>query len=283
MPNPFKPDSHELAAYHRDVTRWFSLPTNVRNSGLPITIGRTPAVLRLLGVTDAQMQIDRGTLIKVSRPHGDDPKGHGITLNQMKRLPEQLADPIAIFQSKTAGGFVVLTDMDDANGEPIIAAVHIGKRVGKRSVNDIASVHGRSHAELARWVSGGMLLYLNEKKIPASPMGHSLQLLRSNPSGRGSSTIVGPDDVVKFHDLNKSLPAILVIFGVADKHALLKSHIAAYTDDDERGIANVNTPAPPGQSSLHIRRVHQAPHAHLDDDERDTRIVGTPMDGSDRF
>jgi hypothetical protein len=182
----------------------------------------------MLGVGPEPLQIDRGTLIKVSRPHGDDPKGHGITLEQMKSLPEQIADPVAVFKSNTSGGIIVLTDMKDVNGEYVIVAVHIGKQSGRRTVNDIASVHGRPDADFSRWMSSGSLLYFNPKKNPASPMGLSLQLLRRDPSWRGSSTIVGPDDVVKFHELNKSMPVLLVTFAAADKHTILKSHIAAY-------------------------------------------------------
>lgn len=213
----FHPDHEELEAYRRDVTRWFGLPAIARNRGLPLSLGKPPTVLRMLGVGTEPLQIDRGTLIKVSRPHGEDPKGHGITLEQLKALPEQIADPVAVFRSKTSGGMIVLTDMKDVNGELVIAAVHIGKRSGRRTVNDIASVHGRPDADFMRWLSDGSLLYLNEKKNPASPMGLSLQLLRRNPSWRGNTTIVGPDDVVKFHESDQSfhkstLPALLVFF-----------------------------------------------------------------------
>lgn len=190
--DPSKPDARELSAYRRDVTRWFGLPANVRNSGKPIVIGRPPAVLRMLGVPDEPMQIDRGTLIKVSRPHGDDPKGHGITLEQMKALPEHLADPIAVFKSKTSGGLVVLTPMPDINSELVVAVVHLGKRAGKNVVNDIASVHGRPDDEIARWVRGGLLVYVNKKKNPAGHSALSLQLLSGIPMGRGNPKIATP-------------------------------------------------------------------------------------------
>lgn len=196
----FHPNKSEADAYRVDVTRWYDLPAITKNSGIPLLLGNPPVVLRMLGVGPEPLQIDRGTLIKVSRPHGDDPKGHGITLEQMKSLPEQIADPVAVFRSNTSGGLIVLTDMKDVNGEFVIVAVHIGKRSGRRTVNDIASVHGRPDADFSRWLLSGSLLYLNENKNPVWMTTLSLQLLRVGPSKRGSKNIAGPEDLIKFYE-----------------------------------------------------------------------------------
>ncbi len=58
---------------------------------------------------------------------------------------------------------------------------------------------------------------------------HSLiQVAEGNPAVGDVSVVHPSGDLTIPKKLNKSMQAVLVTFGVADKHALLKAHIAAY-------------------------------------------------------
>ena len=142
-----------------------------------IDLGTTPEVLKLVGVPDGKVRISGGVIEKavvsyLDRHNSYDESRHAIRPEDLKRLPANLNDPIAVFKSATrADSFVVLTElMERENGrdKPVIAALHLKK--GKRGLDliDIASVYGRSNRQLVRAFDTD-LLYLNKQKRPAIP------------------------------------------------------------------------------------------------------------------
>ncbi|BBJ23271.1 MuF-C-terminal domain-containing protein [Candidatus Nitrotoga sp. AM1P] len=163
-------------AFISALGRWFSMPEKFRASGLPIIVGETPLVLKQVGAEPHPISIDRGTLIKVTRAHGELPKGHGITKEQLEQLPDALANPLAIFESAPINGVrrkdgrVVLTTMRDGQKERVVVAIHLSKSAGRsHTINDISSVHGRSDAEIKRWVDSGLTLYFDDTQNGISP------------------------------------------------------------------------------------------------------------------
>ncbi|MBN2140885.1 MAG: hypothetical protein JW718_07745 [Desulfovibrionaceae bacterium] len=79
----------------------------------------------------------------------------------------ELAEPVAVFDSATmANSFVVPTGAFDAQGRPILAAVHLAVRHGRLEVNEIASVYGRENASawLRQQIDARRVLYLDKKK-----------------------------------------------------------------------------------------------------------------------
>lgn len=183
-PAPLRPDPAEAEQYRKDFDRYVnSRATNVP----PVTIGRTPAVLRAVGVPDAPMTISRDTVRKASNG-----VKHQVSRDSLRRLPELLADPVAVFESKTIeGGKTVLLELQDSAGNPVMAALHVtGKDGGKLSINRIASVYGRPDAQYAAWAREGLLRYLSDTKNAAL---RGLQLPSSNPR---EQTVLREADIV---------------------------------------------------------------------------------------
>lgn len=94
---------------------------------------------------------------------------HKIALADMRKLPEELADPIAVFDSAHGNGDkVVLTAFKDTEtGESVIVAIKInvpGNNAGR--VNAVASVHGRQIGSFHKWLKDGLLRYYHTKKFP---------------------------------------------------------------------------------------------------------------------
>jgi len=230
----FQPDQKGSGDFKAAIARWFGMPTSVRNSGQPLVIGDPPAVLRMLGAGPEPLQIDRGTLIKVSRPHGNNPKGHNITKDQLSQLPARLADPIAVYSVKGATGLEVLTQLIDSRGERVMVAVQIGKQVGKgKVVNDVASIYGRPDKDYIRWLESGTMLYCDsEKENPACQSGLLPYLRRRVPVRRGEQTIATPNDVVKYYRQQKNGDVAAKSASV-DKFDLLKAEIDAYVSKSD--------------------------------------------------
>ena len=149
-----------------------------------IDLGTTPEVLKLVGVPDGKVRISGGVIEKavvsyLDRHNSYDESRHAIRPEDLKRLPANLNDPIAVFKSATrADSFVVLTELmerESGRDKPVIAALHLKK--GKRGLDlvDIASVYGRSNRQLVRAFDTD-LLYLNKQKGQQFLNTHPLQL-----------------------------------------------------------------------------------------------------------
>ena len=124
-------------------------------------LGTTPEAMKLVGADDLPVELSAAVLAKKENKHS-------LNLNNLKNLPEELADPIAILQSQTVpNGFVVLTELPTNDGKSIIAAVHLNKKFGKAEVNSIRSIHPRPNGQIQNWGENGDVLYLNTKRKPS--------------------------------------------------------------------------------------------------------------------
>lgn len=87
----------------------------------PITVGSTPAVLRALGAPALPIVISRDTVRKATNR-----VKHDVRIEDIRQLPEQLADPVMVLDSKTEpGALVALTEFQDQSGRSVLVAIHL--------------------------------------------------------------------------------------------------------------------------------------------------------------
>ena len=115
-------------------------------------LGRTPELLRQIGISDLPMILDQTHLdYMLNGTHPTEPLDHKYDKAAIKKLPELIADPIAVIESKTKStdSVVVIVNMKSANGKDSIAALAIngvGKVNGKAvDGNVVTTVHGRKN------------------------------------------------------------------------------------------------------------------------------------------
>ncbi|MDD5551260.1 MAG: hypothetical protein PHS34_08375, partial [Candidatus Omnitrophica bacterium] len=164
--------------------------TNRRQS---IEISDTPFVLEKLGAEQLPIVVTHGTIEKATAGK------HGISFETLKQLPEQLADPVMVFDSATeADSLVVMTELKQ-DGKTIVAAVQLSKGMGNNIVNDIVSVHPRSNEyHFINWINQGLLRYMNKNKSRAWSLASGLQLPRVSGSKLGfKNKILFDYDIVK--------------------------------------------------------------------------------------
>lgn len=90
-------------------------------------MGRTPAVLRMLGFPALPMRMPPSVLFKLASGKGG--TRATMTAQQIGRLPELLDDPVAVFDSATVpGSKVVLTTLRDSDGKPVIVPLAPNRR-----------------------------------------------------------------------------------------------------------------------------------------------------------
>lgn len=151
-----------------------------------IQLGTTPDVLQMLGVPQGKVRIAGGTIEKavadyLNRQNAYDKNRHAVNPDDLKLLPGEMNDPIAVFKSATqSNSFVVLTrlhERENGKEKSVIAAVHLSQGKGKHGADliDVVSVYGRSDTQLERAFQDD-LLYANKKKVQEFLTTHPLQL-----------------------------------------------------------------------------------------------------------
>ncbi|MDR1076350.1 MAG: LPD5 domain-containing protein [Xanthomonadaceae bacterium] len=154
-PAQLRPDADEADAYRAQFDK---IIDSQRTVVPPLAIGRTPMVLRELGAQDIPISISRDVIRKASNG-----VKHDVPRGALRQLPEELADPLAVFRSRTEkGSMVAVTELRDGSDRPVIVAVDLRARGNQYQVNRISSVYGKDGAQpFSQW--GGDLAYQSER------------------------------------------------------------------------------------------------------------------------
>ena len=130
-----------------------------------IPMGTTPSVLKMLGLPDTKVLVNRDVLRKVMLDK------HNVTSETLKQLPKQINNPVAVMESApraTHNGYIVLTELLERNistgkDEPVISALHLKKTKDGIEVINIASVYGKNLGGLQNMLNHD-LVYWNKTK-----------------------------------------------------------------------------------------------------------------------
>lgn len=179
---------------YRQILEEFDAGTLPRDR--QIELGETPDALTMLGVEQLPISMSGSLLYKAREKHG-------LTTAELKQIPEALYNPVMIFDSSDRStnfesGMVVLTQIRDKDGKPVIIALNLGKGSKRHQVNDIASIHGRRVKNIVDWIDEGLLRYSHKKRALAFARFHRLQLpKKATLSERNSDIIIDESPNVK--------------------------------------------------------------------------------------
>ncbi len=183
---------------------------DVKNARQFYPVSPTPAVLQMLGVEPRMMGITKATIDKVTGGK------HSITADQLRALPAQLSNPVAVFESSTQkGSLVVLTEMVE-NGAPVIVAIHLevfDKR-GEFAINKIASVYGKDNINTFTKLSP---LYIKESLLSQDRGGLQLPTAVIKLKEGSTDTIKTEADLVKYKEENN------ISFSLSDINAITRA------------------------------------------------------------
>lgn len=128
----------------------------------PLELGMPSKVLLECGIPDLPIQMAVLRLIDKKLQ-----SNHPFSIASVAHMPEYLAEPIAVFQSKTRGDCkVILTEMDD-KGINIVVVVEMKKLCGKLEVNSVRSVYPKDNIkDILQWIyQDDLLEYADKEKI----------------------------------------------------------------------------------------------------------------------
>lgn len=142
-------------------------------SGLDFRVCNTPNSLKKIGIEDMPIVMTQKVMKKITGGK------HDLSLNEIKKIPQNLAEPIMVFKSATQNNaFVVLTEMNDMHGDAVVVALHVNKEYKHMKVNNIASVYGKKNIEnfIGMQSEAGNLLYIDKNKSQQWSQSRGLRL-----------------------------------------------------------------------------------------------------------
>lgn len=182
----------------------------------PVPISRTPVVLRQVIEDDGSKPFKRSDFVvgqgstlylKADNVHSRSIHSGRISKDVLDRLPQLLADPIAVFKSSPSSedskSFKVLLDATDEKGDPVIVAIKPNvpmQQLNNASVNFQATIFPATWNKVREWNKDGLLRYYNEKSPrtgrPANnPLGTVSELSENTREGlEASQTSVVPSN-----------------------------------------------------------------------------------------
>lgn len=146
-----------------------------------IKLGKTPEILKKYGMIEGEMLMPQGVVPEVAYPaeyrqalaKGTDMsenqikkiQGHDLGFEPIRQLPKKLKDPVAILKSDTRdGSIIVLTDMVDKYGQPVIVPVRVDQNGYSEFSSVIPSMYGKKRFAEFMKNQQGNILYWNKKK-----------------------------------------------------------------------------------------------------------------------
>jgi hypothetical protein len=128
----------------------------------PLELGNPCKALINCGVPDIPIQMAVQRLVDKKLQ-----SNHPFSLVSVVHMPDHLAEPIAIFQSKTRTDCkVILTEMED-KGINMVVVIEMKKLCGKQEVNSVRSVYPKDNiTDVLQWIAEyGLIEYVNKEKI----------------------------------------------------------------------------------------------------------------------
>lgn len=146
--------------YERDIDTWDAAG---KPDGEVFILGVTGDVLQGLGAMEQDIYLRSEKVNKILQEHQE------MTLEEIKRIPEVLEDPVLIMKSRSRKGansrLVIFGTVKAQNGQPVLAVLDLRPIEGRLSIDDMQKVNSaytRDNAE--NYIKSGEILYADEKR-----------------------------------------------------------------------------------------------------------------------
>ena len=169
-------------------------------SGDFLYLGKTPSILQKVGLPNNEIILKQGKLNDIMKESKNDTDNlHGISIDNIKKIPEAISNPLNILQSSSdKNSIVVITDLADKYERPIIVSVEMNYdgQIGKIKFvsNRVTSAYGKRDYDrfMNEEIGKGNLLYdIDEgiiKELPATRLQLSKGISSSVDTNNNVST-----------------------------------------------------------------------------------------------
>lgn len=214
-----------LETFARDVDRLFA---TLKSYPQPVRFPAPPIFVALSGMregididAEATFSLDRDTLRKITgNIAAKKDRAHALTLQEVRLLPNLLADPLLVIQD-TKQSLVSVVELQNGYGKEYSAIIHLAKKWKGKTINEVASVYAREN--LPNWLSRNLekiVYFKNEKSRESSlqsqtharltsllGVGALKQLAsnRSQSSYPAKGSVLNSDDIVNILAASRNL------------------------------------------------------------------------------
>lgn len=141
----FKFNEEDVKRFFEQINEW---QKDNSNPGKLIIVGKAPAIMKVLGISEHFIEVEQSTLDKMVRlepVYPTDKDGHNLTISDIYDIPLQLADPVMVFKSRTRpeDSYVFFTERKDYLNRAILIPLAIDIKKGRIVIHEITSMYGR--------------------------------------------------------------------------------------------------------------------------------------------
>ena len=130
--------------------------TEENKDSVTLSLGRPSPILRAAGVEDKPMKLYGNKVIKKM-------KKHGFKLEELRNLPEAVANPITVFKNYGKdGNRSILTELKTEQGN-FLVTLTLGEGHDV-DFNVVTSVFGKGESNIIDWIKRGFTTYINKEK-----------------------------------------------------------------------------------------------------------------------
>ncbi len=193
--NQFTVDENVVKAFQNKVDAWKS--GTVKGSEY-FELGKTPVVMRSLGVTNLPVAFDLEVMWKMTGGK------HGINTDDIKNLPVAINNPLMILESSSReNAYVLVLPIVDKSGDTAVAAIHLNRHLNRLLINKVTSVYGKENIEsfIEREIAKGKLKYYDKIKSQQWSTSRGLQLPKLVQSITDNNIILQKEDVVNTYSM----------------------------------------------------------------------------------
>lgn len=166
-----------------------------------VVLSNTPKIIQELGAKDLPITVTSSKLERIMNAEGKQSKQyHDLGIDIVKQLPEALERPLNILKSHD-NSYVVVTELADKQGRPIIASIKID---GTGRLNDVeilsnvmTSAYGRNNydAYMQRNIKEGNLVYDIDEGIIKENLTDGARLQLSRTTNEVSNNSINQNDL----------------------------------------------------------------------------------------
>ena len=146
--------------YAKEIEDW---DAEGRSDGKVFVLGATGDVLQGLGAMEQDIYLRSEKINKILQEHPE------MTLEEIKRVPEILDDPVLIMKSRNRKGknsrLVIFGAVKAKNGKPILSVLDLLPSEGRLQIDDMQKVNSAYTRDNARnYIEGGEILYADGRR-----------------------------------------------------------------------------------------------------------------------
>ena len=156
-----------------------SIKGETSSSEILVVNQKTPRILQKYGAENRPLTMSQSVVRKIAYPEGYMGGKHNLGFAALAKLPEQLADPMAVLKSASQkNSLVIITELIDTGNRPVIVPIHLDKNGRIGLTNEVPSMYskdGFSNFVKAQEKAGNILYTKKDRVLDDIPV-NGLQL-----------------------------------------------------------------------------------------------------------